>query len=299
MAFAQRLITLIFQLGKDSSGVQYTFQEGSYDTVTVSGLRVQANIQNSIPPMQGIATVRVHGLTPSLQNQLSTLNRLDNGQVAIRFNQLTIQAGDVQSGMSTVFAGHIAFSQPDYNNAPDSSLVISAQAGYLDAIRPTPVLSYSTQADAAVIMQTLAAQAGYQFQNTGVSVMLATPYLWGSPRQQMEMLARAANINWVIDKNTLAIWPKGGVRDGLIPLISPATGMIGYPSRQDQANGWSIRTLFNPSLFIGGSCQIQSSVQNANGTFQVYQLSHALESETPNGKWESSFQAQNVNGFKS
>jgi hypothetical protein len=297
--FVKRLVTLIFQLGKDSNGVRYTFQEGNYDTVTVSGLRVQANIQNSIPPMQGGANVRVHGLTPSLHNQLSRLNRLDNGQVAIRYNQLTIQAGDDQSGMSTVFSGHITFSQPDYNNAPDSSLIISAQAGYLDAIRPTPVLSYSAQADVAVIMQTLAAQAGYQFENTGVSVALSTPYLWGSPRQQMEMAARAANINWVIEKNTLAIWPKGGARGGAVPLISPSTGMIGYPSLQDQANGWSIRTLFNPNLFIGGSCKIQSSIPNANGTFQVYQLSHALESETPNGKWESSFQAQNINVYSS
>lgn len=289
MSFVQRKIDLTFRIGKDSSGVQYTFTEGNYDTVLVSGLRVQATIATAGAPSMGEASVIVHGLTPSLLNQLSTVSRLNGGQVTTRFYELLIAAGDDLVGMSTVFQGQVTLATVDMNSAPDSPLHITAHGGLLPAVALAAPSSYPGTADAAVIMRNLAAASNLTFENNGVSVMLATPYFSGSPRQQMEECATAANINWIIENNILAIWPKGSSRGGAIPLIAPTTGMIGYPVNAGLSGSAKVRTLFNPQLRYGLTCSLQSSLPFANGKFVIYELAHDLESETPNGLWETSF----------
>jgi hypothetical protein len=293
MSFVQRKINLTFKLGRDTGGVQYAFTEGDYDQVTVTGLRIQATIANAGAPSMGEASVIVHGLTPSLMNQLSSLSRLDNGQVAIRFNQIIIEAGDDVAGMSVIFQGQISLSQIDMSGAPDSSLHITAHAGLFEAVKPTAPLSFPGSADVATIMQNLAVQNGYAFENGGVTAKLATPYFHGSPRQQMEACANAANINWTLDNGVLAIWPKGGSRSGPIALISATTGMISYPTNYDV--GIAVKTLFNPQLKIGATCEVQSSLPFANGKFVMFGVAHDLESETPNGQWETSFSGSPFN----
>jgi len=237
----------------------------------------------------------VHGLTPSLMNQLSTVSRLNNGQVTTRFYQIIIEAGDAVAGMTAIFQGQVLLAAVDMNSAPDSTLHIAAHSGLLEAVKPTAALSFPGVADVATIMRNLATQNGYAFENNGITAKLSTPYFHGSPKQQMEDCATAANINWTLDNNILAIWPKGGSRDGLIPLVSPGTGMIGYPSNAGSGGIIAVKTLFNPQLRIGGSCKVQSSLPFANGTFIMFGIAHDLESETPNGQWETSFSGSPFN----
>jgi hypothetical protein len=293
MSFTRKKINLTFKLGRDTNGVQYTFTEGNYDQVSVTGLRIQATIANAGPPSMGEAFVIVHGLTPSLMNQLSTVRRLNNGRVTTRFYQMVIEAGDDIAGMSTIFQGQVSLAQIDMSGAPDSSLHITAHAGLFEAVKTTAPMSFPGVADVATIMQSLAVQNGYTFENNGVTVKLSTPYFHGSPKQQMEDCATAADINWTLDTGTLAIWPKGGSRGGAIPLIAASTGMIGYPSNYDV--GIAVRTLFNPQIGFGKKCQVQSGLPFANGTFVMFGIAHDLESETPNGKWESSFTGSTFN----
>ncbi|WP_423393290.1 baseplate hub protein [Burkholderia sp. LMG 21824] len=287
MSFTRKKINLTFKLGQDTNGVQYTF-DGKYDTVTVTGLRIQATIANAGGASMGEASVIVHGLSPSLRNQLSNVNRAADGRLSIQFNQLTIEAGDDIAGMSRIFQGQISQAVPDFGRAPDVSLVVTAHGGLLEAVKMTPALSFPGSADAAVIMQNLATENGYTFENNGVSVMLSTPYFPGSPKRQMEACANAANINWSLDNGTLAIWPKGGSRGGVVQTISPETGMIGYPAGTP-AGGVLVRTLFNPHLHYGAAVQVESSLPFANGKFVLFDIAHDLESETPNGQWETSF----------
>jgi hypothetical protein len=287
MSFVRRKINLTFKIGRDTSGVQYTF-DGNFDTVTVTGLRIQATIANAGPPSMGTASVIVHGLTPSLQNQLASTARLNDGQVSTRFAQMIVEAGD-DTGMSIIFMGQVTLAQIDASGAPDIRLNATAHSGLYEAVKTATPISFPGAADVATIMQNLATQNGYAFENSGVTAQLWTPYLPGSPRQQMEACANAANINWVLDNGTLAIWPKGSSRKAQIPLISSSTGMIGYPSNYGLGGSIVVKTLFNPQLIVGKPCQVQSSLPFANGNYVMFQVSHDLESETPNGLWETSF----------
>lgn len=281
MSFVQRKIDLSFRLGLGSFG------DSGFNTVTASGLRVSSTISKAGAVGMHTASIRAYGLKTDIANQISTLGKI---LTAGRNNTVTLSAGDDQSGMSVAFIGTIDEAWSDYTNAPDASVVISAHTGLLDALRPIAPSSYPSGADVANVISSLAQQMGYAFENNGVNVILSCPYFSGTGRQQAYAAARAANVNIAFDDApnatpTIAIWPQDGSRGGAAPLISPDTGMMGYPTWVQ--NGVVVKTLFNPNLLSGGQVQIKSSIPNANGTWQIYNLEHTLESEKPDGRWDS------------
>jgi hypothetical protein len=279
MAFARRKIDLTFQLGTGAFG------DSGFNTVKVSGLRVQAHITKAGGASMGSLDMRVYGLTPMIMNSLSSLTTQIMMQ---RKNSVILSAGDDVSGMCVIFEGTIADGWVDLNSSPDSALQIKAFSGLIQALEPAPASSYPGSADAAVIMASLATQMGLKFENNGVSVILSTPYFPGTARDQAMECADAANINWFIDDTTLAIWPKGGSRGGAIPIVSAGTGMIGFPAHN--GTGIAVQTLFNPTISYGNTVQVQSVIPNACGNWFVCALYHELESETPNGQWATHFQ---------
>ena len=147
-------------------------------------------------------------------------------------------------------------------------------------------------------MQTLATSAGLGFENNGVDVKLSNPYLHGALMQQMELVGKAADIGWFIDgtTSTLAIWPKNGSRGGSIPVISPQSGMIGYPSFERVF--LRVRTIFNPLIKQGGQIQIPRSepITAARGIWQVIRIEASLSSQVPDGPWEMEVLAVNSAG---
>jgi hypothetical protein len=93
-----------------------------------------------------------------------------------------------------------------------------------------------------------------------------------------------AGIEGTVDNDVLAIWPRGGTRDGLIPSIGPGTGLVGYPRFAD--SGFvSLTTEFLPGLRLGGLFNLETSLDPASGQYFSNTLGYELESEMPDGKW--------------
>ena len=287
MSLIRRQIDFTFRLGKGSFG-----QSGT-NTVKLSGLRAKVDIVHSGGPSMGQATCRLYGLTRQMMNDLQTLYRSPEGNIEFRFNTLVIDAGDDVNKVKRVFQGHTTMSSVDMADVPSSSLVVLAQAGAFDAVLPSPPATYPGQADAAVILASLADRGGYVFENNsvpgGIQVPLDTPYCWGSLRDQMLSVVKAANIEWNgLENGVLAIWPKGAARDnGLIPIIGPGSGMVGYPSNTQ--SGIAVKCEFNPKLRIGGKVFVKSALPFANGLWVMYNIAHELSSEFPDGPWFSTF----------
>ncbi len=274
-SYTQKLLTVQFVLGTG------TFGESGQNTLTISGLRVVATVVKSGGASLGNAQIRIFGMTQSHMNQLSTLGLLIT---QTRKNTVILMAGDATSGMSQVFMGTIINAWSDYQGAPDVSFNVEAFAAYLDAIKPVPPASFPPGGtDVATIMAGFAARMGLKFENNGVSVKLASPYFAGTARDQAQRCADAANINWHIDNGTLAIWPKNSARSGSAVVVSPETGLVGYPIFDSL--GVILRTLFNPLIRYGCLVQVNSSLTPANGTWFVYALTYELSSMTPGGPW--------------
>ncbi len=257
-----------------------TFGAAGYDTLTVANLRMAATLSKMGSPGFDSAEIRIYGLTQSVMNQLSTLGV---PLPMARLNTVQLSAGDSASGLSVIYQGNIQNAWQNLDGMPDTFLQIVAYAGYFDAIAPIPPTSYKGSTDVATIMAGLAARMGRAFENNGVQVKLSNPYFAGTAVQQAQACAKAADIELYDDGLTLAIWPKWSTRGGAVPLISPESGLIGYPRYTSQ--GMEFRCLFNPNIKLGGVIQMKSSIQPACGTWYVNKLTYDLSSRLPGGPW--------------
>lgn len=272
--FTEKKLALTITLGGG------TFGETVADTVTLTGLRMLADITKPGGDTLGSLQLRVYGLSQKMMNRLTVIGPF--GQVRPK-NTVLLAAGDV-NGMSTVFSGVIWQASADYNSAPEVCLNITATVGIDIQVKPADASSYPGAADVATIMGDFAKEANLTLDNGGVSAVLSNPYFPGSTISKIKACARAANVNWHIDSDTLAIWPKGAARSlDATPVISPDSGMVGYPTFSSK--GMMVRSVFNPAVRFGGKIQVQSSVDMASGQFTVFNLSHSLSSMTPDGPW--------------
>lgn len=275
MTLARKQIELTIALGTGQFG------DTGANTVTLSGLRIKSEIQqfggDAMPQVQ----LRVYGLPAAMINQLTAIGPINS---AVLFhNSVLIAAGDEGSALTTIYNGTIWQAWGDFNQMPDTALNIAAVGGLAAGLKPVGASSYPGNADVGTIMQQLATTAGLNFVNSGVSEQLSNPYFPGTALSQIRECADAADINFTIDTGTLHIWPKNQARNAPATTISTATGMVGYPTFS--SNGVMVTTIFNPSAVIGGLIQIQSSLPAATGKWIATQISHSLESETPDGQW--------------
>lgn len=277
MALAERKIRLQFQLG------QGEFAGGSgNDTVELEGLRCSVNIVR-----QGVlsarADVQVWGMPLALMNQLTVTQKFFFEQN--RYNQLTIYAGDDDDGMAMCFGGSIREAWADGQQQPDVVFSVSADGGQYELMQTVPPISFKGDVDAALVISGIAQQMNYQFENSGVTGKLPNPYYPGTPKAQLLKACEAVHCEWEVDdaNRIIAIWPKGGARDGEIVLISKDTGLVGYPAFSQA--GVRFQTLFNPNIEFGRHIRLESQFGPANGRWKVNAIAHRLESLVPGGLW--------------
>lgn len=279
-SYKERAINCTISLGEGAFGTS------GQNSVKLSGLRVSATIQKRGPPSFDTAEITIYGLPPTIMNQVSTLG-IPLPMTRPK-NTVLLEAGDVGGTMAVVFFGEIGNAWQDLDGMPETFFQIVCWTGAVPAMAPVSPISVEGGADVATMMSGIARTMGYSFENSGVQAQLANPYFAGTALEQAHKLATAANIELYIDSGTspptLAIWPKTGTRNGTIPVISPESGLIGYPKFRDY--GMDFRCLFNPSLRVGGTIQMQSSIKPASGLWYVNgPLTYQLSAQLPGGPW--------------
>ena len=285
MSFVQRLLSAAITLGEAS------FNGTSGNQLTLSGLRMHARVTNAGQALDSYMDLDIYGMTLSQMNQLSTLGM----QIRkVGNNKVTLSAGDSSGSQSVVFSGDILSAYADFGSAPDVAFRIHAQASLVIRTKAVPASSFRGSADVATMMQQFATAAGFQFENNGVSVKISNPYFPGSIGDQIRACARHANINAVVINGTLAIWPLDGTRKTAnVQTVSPDNGMIGYPMYT--AQGIVVKSIYNPSIQIGQTINVVSSIVAPGGTWKAYAISLDLESLMPNGRWEMDISTSNPN----
>lgn len=256
------------------------FSIGGGNTAALRGLRTSCIIEVNGGFSQSNMQMAIYGLPLSLMNQLSNVGRDLNKSL---LNTITVQAGDDEMGMHLVFQGQIFRAFVDARAMPEVAFRIQAVPGGFEKVKPATPMSFNGSGNVSQMMGQIAGQMGLAFEDNGVKVKLANPYYAGSPFQQAANIARDAGIEWIIDRGTLAISPPGKPRQGGSVLISPSTGLVGYPMFNEQAV--ICQVLFDPALKMGGEVEIQSDLTSACGKWKVGQLLHYLDAEVPKGKW--------------
>lgn len=273
MSFSRKRIDVSFALANGQFA-------GGGNSHTVSGLRVMCMIESTGGESQSRLQLVIFGLPLSVMNQLSTVGaQIDQ----IYKNQVTVFAGDDEIGMSMVFQGQIIKAFVEGSAPPNVAFVVLGRPGHFDMVKPVKPISIQGSADAAGMMSQIAGQMGLSFENNGVTAKLANPYYPGTAMSQMMAIARHCGFDAIIDRGVLAIVPPDETRSSGTPLISPQTGMVGYP-RFDQASV-EVTSYYKPEVRCLGDIQIQSELTPACGIWKVVSITYELESETPGGKW--------------
>lgn len=283
--YAKRVLQFTFQLGQGAFGAS------GQNTLTLNGLRAFAQVNQANIPSGGMAMIRIQGMT------LDHINTLTQAGLYYKFrhNLVGIQAGDEGGQLTTVFTGVIYEAYPDFSNQPDVAFVILASPSNELQLKPAQAISFNGATKITTALQKIIQPAGLMLEANNVDVVLASPYFPGTVWQQILRAVKAANIFAHLDapSKTLAIWPKSGQRDKSVPMISPDTGMIGYP--EFMQNRIKVRTLFDPK-FVGCGpgvpILVQSQLSAANGNQWVLnEVTLNLSSESPGGPWEMILQA--------
>lgn len=294
MSFVQRALSFIFTRQDGSS-----FSSGAKSITLPPGLMAQVRITNAGMPGMGGAQTSIWGLTPSIMAELSTLNIRVTLQAK---NYMTIRAMDGDgTNSSTAFFGGIRMSAPDYNRQPDPCLSLFAMAGVEVSTLPPVAQGYNGGVDLITVLQDLCSKAGYTLENNGVSGISVTNYSWGDPRSAIlelrnQVINQGVDIEFDIQgEKTVAVWylQKARSSPSGVPLISAGTAgaqgnMIGYPTFTEF--GVDVRCVYNPGVRRGAQVQVQSSIPTASGLFRVDGVAHALDTQIPGGKWETTVQ---------
>lgn len=287
MAFVKRIIETVITL-TDIEGNAQAFAQGG-NTVTLANLRTSCKIVKAGGYSDSTMQLTIYGMTRSTMDRLSTLGMQIN---LTPKNPITVKAGNEGSPLGVVFVGYIMTAYADFDASPNVSFNITAHTLAPDGAINVAPTSFNGNADVATIMAGFAAQMGLKFENNGIDIKVPSPYYWGSVKAQAQACVTQAGIAWNGgDNGILAIWPKFGSRGGAIPLIAPETGLVGYPAYN--AYGLMLKTVFNPSIGLGGKVEVKSSLKPANGTWAVYYIDYDLESLVPRGQWLSMIGAYN------
>ena len=269
------------------------FDKEGNNTIVFEGLRVIAQIQSGNGSVSPFAKIQIFNLNLNAINQLTKIKW--NTDREGKFNFVKLEA-NINGEYSTVYEGTIHFAYPNFGSVPDVVLTIYSSIAMNHQINAVAPTSYKGEVDVAQAINALCQQMGMRFENNGVNAKVSNPYLPQTALEQVRALCTATNTSLYMDLNTIAITPQGKAREVQIPVISPQSGLIGYPTPLMQG-GVTFSCLYDPLLKFGGLVEIQNSlIEAANGRWLIQGLSISLESGVPNGKWQADVQAFDVQG---
>lgn len=271
------------------------FSNGT-QTLVLYGLRATADVTYPGPPTFPSMQARIYGMKLS---DMQALTGLVYQVLSYNDNSVVVEAnaGNGQA-WNTVFAGQLVTVVPDFNSMPDVFLSIYAQTLGFELLNPDTPTSYAVAANVADILTTIAAKMGRTIQNVGVTTQSAgAVYFDGTPADQLRKACEKFNIAYYLNAaglaaGTITIAPTGKALGVPAVLLTPETGLIGYPTL-NSVNLIGVRAFFNPALQYGGTIQISGSDQvAANGIWTVYDCTHRLSSLMPGGPWFTEMTAQ-------
>lgn len=272
------------------------FGPNGEDTVTLSGLRVHAEVTQARFPTAESATVRIEGMTPDVMNRLSMAAPDPTRQSA---SELILTTQDGAGGSALIFQGGVTLAYVDYTNVPNVAFVAQAFSTVLpNAMTVTPT-GYRGAVSVGQVLATIASKAGLTLHNQGVTTLLHDPYFHGSPGQQLSQCLETVPLCAGLGRGQLSVWP-ATVSATQALSVSAETGLIGYPAWS--AGGLALRMLFNPLVSFNSLIALHSRYQPAGwgqqngpvpvGLWVASQVRHTLQTETPHGAWFTDIVAQ-------
>lgn len=181
------------------------------------------------------------------------------------FTTVQISAG-YPGNMGMIFTGQIAMVRDGKESATDTFVNIQAQDGdqAFNQGRSNFTLQkgYTPNDIYNRLLQDMAQfgiTAGFKPTFTGNPSVDAFS-CYGMTRNQLRNFANAQKCRWSIENGQLNFLPINAVYPGQVPLITPASGLIGTP--EQTLGGIIVKCLLNPNIRAGGQINLGNSPIN-------------------------------------
>lgn len=228
------------------------------------------------------AQLRVFGMSMSDMSKFATAGR---NVFEIQQNEISISAGDAVNGINQIFLGTVAYGAVVTNGAPDVFLDLNATPGLFYQMSSAAANSYPGVGDVAEMVEGLATQMGFAFENHGVTTKLSNHYLCGDLISQLRDVVESAGIYCCIEVGVVKIWPSNGAQNRPVIALAPHTGLIGYPSFTRY--GLTAEMEFRGEIQVGRRINLTTHLAGASGLWAVHSVSHELSTQTHQGPWKT------------
>lgn len=290
-SFTKKKLRFSFVLGQQDPH----FDEEGNNTVIVEGLRATASIQSGHGAPMPSAKLMIYGLSQKVMNKLAKI-RWNTDDAKLNYVRVEASQDDGESYV-LVYEGVIQYAYPNFGSAPEVILTIDSTSALQHKIRPVPPISFNGEVDVAEAVSQICQKMSMRFENNGVTGKISNAYLPETALDQIFKLCDAINAKAIVEFNTIAITPQGQARDVLVPVISPTSGLIGYPI--PTITGVRFQCLFDPVIKFQGLIELKDSgIEICNGQWLVVGITHYLESEVSGGRWQSEIEAIYPGGVK-
>lgn len=306
--FTSRRLKIRFELSSGS----FTGREDD-NVIELDGLRISARITNTPAVVCSQAQLSVFGLSAETMDALTILCGATPNAWAPNRMYLYAVEGDSQD---VVFQGNVFQAVADYNAAPNVALHVFAMTQFgLQAVNPGP-LTFEGNNKVGTVVQAILDKVNATIPNAqdhyGVIVaeselpMLTDVSLQNDAWGMIWQVCRQIGAVCWLEGDTVVISKIGGkgLSDETIE-VDTKNGMIGYPVLT--ATGCIVRALFSNRYRIHGQVLLTSNrvrfrgadmMKNDRGEvhyrsqamFWISALVSHLDSEIPNGLWQSEMQ---------
>lgn len=269
MKLKQRTIEIYFTL--DSS---LTFiNKNNTKTIASSEenpLSIDVDIRSEGAPSSTSAKITVANMVPEDIELLTTLNFKPNTYLK---NTAAIFAG-YDNQLQQVFSGTIIKGSGRYG--VENVYECEAVSGFWEQKKTMPMLANKGTIDALQLMKEICGEIKYKFvDNVAGKKLLTNPVLTGSAIDRLNYIAKATGILLDINNETVTVYETGSAKSNTVILLNAESGMIGYPSFDE--NGIIVRSYFNPNIKNGILLKVESEVKNANGTWRIITVNTQLQ----------------------
>lgn len=260
---------------------EYTTEKG-LNQLSTTGLRVTSSIISGNGSMTPTAQIKIYNL--KMETMLD-LMRIRWQSMTALMSTIKLEVGEEGKTLAIAYEGNITFAHIDMNGAPDVALVIDSQVGALDSLKSVPSICFTKPTDAAGIVETICLGLGYVFENNAGASKILNPATYENPNiHKVEQICHDCDFDLYVEHKLIAITPRGVSRQLAVPVITPNTGLIGYPSPDQR--GVKFKCFYDPLIRFGGLIKLdESELTTCNGEWRIYGLTILLDSNVANGNW--------------
>lgn len=244
----------------------------------IHGLRVSAQIQEGMNVNNGLAIIKIWGLT---EHDMSMLTVIYNVGTNVQRNSVKLLAdGDL------VYSGTIQRAWADFDAMPEVFFVLDCSVN-VNLQTDTPSQE-NPKGDIPIaqLFEQWARESGLLFENIDVDIIESNPQYEGSTQDKINACTRNHKIFNFVAKGILYISKSGDNKTKPIIELSVDSGMIKSPKLTN--DGLIVSCLFNPRIASWDRINITSQQTSASGQWNVFKVSHDISVLMPDSNtWQT------------